>query len=840
MERARRLVLVGMTAAAILSAFYASLEPLVSVVPVDFAEEQREEGSFTGFATEQEQYLRQLPLEEYIGEVTAGKLIEVTGPVWAEFCQSVMSASKGEGTQGGSAGRLSPDDASPFSKHLFFRPGEPPIRSIERRFSEDGQVAYLVTAGEGHKDYLRVQYYVYSSDDFAFGSGFRRTPRPPTRFLFPYRRFSLWLFLIGIAFYIALPQPTRPGGAVYCARWRCVLSDFLGLLLFVVFFGLPFFIVGGIVQAITSAWFVILVIWPLAFVGVWLLQYMAWYAGYWLQPLEDRLRVAGPGGARDYFFREIVSFEPVKLLPPKWLIAASWVAALGTSGSQRIGAVGRASILSGTGYGGIRLTMLDGSRLCIWLTDQLGNQALKAAETIVQALQAAGVQRREEELIIRAIIPPTLEQAGKKGRISRDELALALLFASPFIVLASIGAVFLLNKLWLDARLVRDERQSPVETAPVPVARPDVEWDRTVEGEPEFESVVGTGVIPTRDGGYLIIGRAMRGNDVQVLVLKSDEAGGVQWRSSYGTERWDYGESAVPTRDGGYLLVGGSRPPIGTLDASQASRIYVAKLSSSGAVEWERSLGEEGAEEWGYSAVEKDNGGYTVAGLADSGVCIFETDASGAAVSQRIVRDIVGGDGELTALCQEVSGAVAAAGEVRNLGTTFKDLLLVSLNPNGTLAWRATFGGKRKESGQFIMRTHDGGFAATGTASSTEATGDDVFFVRTDAQGNALWERHFGGEGDESGVCTRQLSDGGFAVLASDRPAGDSLPAIYLVRTDDEGTVEWEKRIALAGHGLAPCAMVEARDGGFVVTGERTRSGYLRSSLFLMKIKSAD
>ena len=86
MELWRRLSFLICVCGAVLLALFASLSPVVLLMPVDFAREQQREGSYMGFriATEESRRLRSLPIDAYIAEKTRGRLAAVNGQQWEE------------------------------------------------------------------------------------------------------------------------------------------------------------------------------------------------------------------------------------------------------------------------------------------------------------------------------------------------------------------------------------------------------------------------------------------------------------------------------------------------------------------------------------------------------------------------------------------------------------------------------------------------------------------------------------------------------------------------------------------------------------------------------------
>jgi len=63
--------------------------------------------------------------------------------------------------------------------------------------------------------------------------------------------------------------------------------------------------------------------------------------------------------------------------------------------------------------------------------------------------------------------------------------------------------------------------------------------------------------------------------------------------------------------------------------------------------------------------------------------------------------------------------------------------------------WYKAFGGTGGDRGQSVQQTSDGGYVIGGITSSYGAGDYDVWVVRTDAEGNKLWDSTLGG----SGIC---------------------------------------------------------------------------------------
>jgi hypothetical protein len=446
METWRRGILLACICLAIFAAKFAVLKPLVAVRSVDFAEEQNDETRWT----EEGQRLVGLGLEEYIQEKTENLKQTVSGPAWGRLFAGVAAVDAGTAINGEWMARVhkSEREYRTTRKTVFFRPDEAPVADVAGGFRAEGDRIYLALEQNGATSYLEATLHAYSSDDFHFGSGFSHYPKPPAKFMFPFRKFSLFILLIGLSAYVFLPRRKKDPKAIYYPTWRIILGDFVSFLLFTSFFALPFFIVGGTVQAVTHGWMFGLIFWPLSFLGLWLLPVNTWYAGYRIHLRYGGFLLESGRQSLDIPFSGIEEYRPLILTAPRWLVWASAAAAMGGRGTARIGASGRALLLAGSAYGGLGLKLKDGSSVYFWVTDAMGTTAAKNAKQMVTMLEGAGLRKIDEPEVIRSVGVPTGKDASGKIIKQGNENLVWILAGLPvaamvvFLLIAMFGRAF--------------------------------------------------------------------------------------------------------------------------------------------------------------------------------------------------------------------------------------------------------------------------------------------------------------------------------------------------------------------------------------------------------------
>ncbi len=122
-----------------------------------------------------------------------------------------------------------------------------------------------------------------------------------------------------------------------------------------------------------------------------------------------------------------------------------------------------------------------------------------------------------------------------------------------------------------------------------------------------------------------------------------------------------------------------------------------------------------------------------------------------------------------------------------------EDVFLMKVGETGEMLWTKTYGGAGNDHGWAVRQTVDGGFVIVGFTDSFGAGALDVCLIKTDAEGNELWSKTFGGSGEEYGWDVRTTSDNGFIIAAQTNSMGNGEIDAWLIKTDSEGNEEWSK-----------------------------------------------
>jgi hypothetical protein len=224
----------------------------------------------------------------------------------------------------------------------------------------------------------------------------------------------------------------------------------------------------------------------------------------------------------------------------------------------------------------------------------------------------------------------------------------------------------------------------------------------------------GYSVQQTDDNGFIITGyrESTKLGDLDIWLIKTDKSGNEEWKKTFGGTKYEEGKYAEQTKDGGYIIggVGWTK----TFNDEGSDDIILLKVNERGEKEWEKILGGSERDDFG-SCCQTEDGGYILTGYTES------------------------------------------FGTVRNKG----DLILIKIDANGTELWNKTYGGRDLDWGNSIQQSRDGGYIIAGWTYSTDNKKGVVWLLKTDENGNEIWEKAFRKSNSNLGHSVQQTIDGG-------------------------------------------------------------------------------
>ena len=335
-------------------------------------------------------------------------------------------------------------------------------------------------------------------------------------------------------------------------------------------------------------------------------------------------------------------------------------------------------------------------------------------------------------------------------------------------------------------------------------------WARTYGGSGDEGT---KSIQQTSDGGYLVAGytRSFGAGDRDVWLLKLNSDGTVAWQKTYGGSGDDWVRSIQQTADGGYIAMGRTSS-FGAGDWN----IWVLKLypddheEGPGIVEWQKTYGD-------FHYVSP----HSIRQTSDGGYIILAT------------LDFYG------------------AGHSGN-----RDMWLLKLNSDGTVAWQKTYEGNSEDLGSSIQQTSDGGYIVHGNTNSSGAGDLDIWLLKLDSNGNVgtsqnpisdTWQKTYGWNGYEGADGVQSIQEtfdeegkpDGYIMAGYTVSSGAGGHDIWVLKVNSDGTVAWQKTYGGSGDDVAT-SIQPTSDGGYIVAGYTESFGTGSQDFWLLKLHPDD
>ncbi|QNF31554.1 T9SS type A sorting domain-containing protein [Adhaeribacter swui] len=358
-------------------------------------------------------------------------------------------------------------------------------------------------------------------------------------------------------------------------------------------------------------------------------------------------------------------------------------------------------------------------------------------------------------------------------------------------------------------------------------------WDKTYGGNSSDDLST---VIATSDGGYLVGGSSVSGisgekseknlaeSYVDYWVLKIDAIGKKIWDKTYGGQNHDYLRALAETNDNGYLLGGTTYSDKG-FDKNEPSRglqdFWLVKVNSNGSKVDEKTYGGENYDDL-IKILPAPENKYIIGGSSGSGISTDKTQAS---------------RGNYDYWLLQIQDKAAP----------------------GKLTWDAGYGGTNRERLMTVLPTRDGyllgGFSLSsqdGTKSQTSFGANDFWLIKTEANGQKIWDKRYGGSANDYLNAIIPTADGGYLLGGSSDSGQDGNKSqssrgsrdYWIVKVNSQGTKQWDKRYGGSGfediRALATLPNGDYLLGGYSdspADGDKTENSQGQKDFWIVRIK---
>jgi len=364
-------------------------------------------------------------------------------------------------------------------------------------------------------------------------------------------------------------------------------------------------------------------------------------------------------------------------------------------------------------------------------------------------------------------------------------------------------------------------------------------------------------VYPLLDNGILLCGRAVINQHNKTWVIKTDRNGDTTWTAIIGGEQTDAIAYSCIELDDGDLAIGGFTDNV----ENDIRQFAATKLAADGQFEWTRCYEPGGGDQHRYGCcqaiIELKSGNLLMAGLVstrsngagDRDGFLVKTDQAGGPIWIRSYGDA--NHWESFYGLRETDNGYFIAGRLGiDDGNTggLNDYWALKVDEDGEMVWNRTYGGQGNQTLTSMVTTRDGGMLLAGWTGSV-AINDNILLVRIDNNGNADWERTIDMEGDlvdgrmrrENIASVARLSSGNFAVVGSIGLTRNQVWSQYALSFSVSvgGNEIWrrvDRQIANEANQLWFRSVVEGLDEGIFAVGQATINNEAKGILFKITV----
>lgn len=236
---------------------------------------------------------------------------------------------------------------------------------------------------------------------------------------------------------------------------------------------------------------------------------------------------------------------------------------------------------------------------------------------------------------------------------------------------------------------------------------------------------------------------------------------------------------------------------------------------------------------------EISNGGYIVVGYTASfgagayDVYLVKVNESGEIVWERTFGGSSWDFGYSVIECAD--GGFLIVGSTESFGAGNRDVYIIKTNANGDTVWTRTYGGIKGEEAKSVVHSNDGCYIITGYTSSVGLGCDDVYLLKVNANGDTLWTKTYGWTEQDVGCSVQQTSDGGYIIAGYTNSFGGGYYFdACLFKTDADGNLLWHKIYEGTGDNFT-VSVQETSDNGYIMAGYTAPFGTLNWEAYLIK-----
>jgi hypothetical protein len=300
--------------------------------------------------------------------------------------------------------------------------------------------------------------------------------------------------------------------------------------------------------------------------------------------------------------------------------------------------------------------------------------------------------------------------------------------------------------------------------------------------------------------------------DYNILLLKINSAGDLIWQKTYDNKFVDWAEFVFQTTGDDIFMICRSYDINDLQD-----KFFVIKTDKHGNLLWQKDFDDFFSSE---EKTQKTKNGYITTGKTwtdeknDYDVYVFATDYDGNYLWTKSFGNKYYEWGYFVLIAEDGTYLI---GEDIDYPGFNNDFYLKKKDFSGKNLWLKSYGLYELNKGYAMIKGIDNGYILTGVSYLFKEDKSFAYLLKVDSDGNKVWEKVFKSNGYNEIFSIAPDVDG-YLLAGTIESKGDDLYNAYLIKTDINGNKVWEKTFGSNGND-AFYSVCRGNDNSFLLSG---------------------
>ncbi len=357
-------------------------------------------------------------------------------------------------------------------------------------------------------------------------------------------------------------------------------------------------------------------------------------------------------------------------------------------------------------------------------------------------------------------------------------------------------------------------------------------------------------ILPLGDGGYILLADTETDTmSMDYLLIKVLADGQIDWQKTFGGEAVERPSQIISDNAGGFYVIGSSSSSKNEYANNHGLfDVWLCRFSLAGKLLWQKNYGGSGID-FGIDIKLKPNGNFLIGASTTSGdvdvsenkgmtdFWLLELDSDGNIIWQKTY----GGSGNeyFDGFLVDDNDSIYLLGGTKSIDgdVSFnhgeKDVWLVKTNKQGDLLWEKTYGGSDSDEGKCIRKSHNENVILTAISRSddgdiTKSFGlNDFWVLEVDKNSDLLWQRSFGGSKNDAPK-DMLLADDGYLIGGTTYSFDGNITEnkgrgdVWMLKIYKDGVINWQK--TFGGSGVESCTKIVYSENANYLSSNNTDS----------------